>query len=53
MNYQAGDLAIHKGTGDTGIIIKRYHPCTDFWHVALPSGIQTIHGSQLKPLETK
>lgn len=53
MNYQVGDLAIHKVTGDMGIIIKRYHTCADFWRIALPNGIAIIHGSQLKPLEKK
>ena len=53
MNYQNGDLVRSKGTGGVGIIIKRHHPCTDFWHVALLSTIEIIHGANLKPLETK
>ena len=52
MNYQGGDIVKSKGTGEMGIIIKRYHACTDFWHVALPSGISIIHGAKLEPLET-
>jgi hypothetical protein len=51
--YKDGDLVRSKGTFEIGIIIKRYHPCTDFWHVALPSGIEIIHGVNLEPLETK
>jgi hypothetical protein len=53
MNYKDGDLVRYKDTDDTGIVIKQYHPCANIYIVALPSGIQTIHGSHLKPLETK
>lgn len=53
MNYQDGDIVKSKGTGEMGIIIKRYHPCTDFWHVALPTAIEIIHGANLELLETK
>ena len=53
MNYQVGDIVRSKGTFEMGIVIKRYHPCTDFWHVALPSGIEIIHGANLRPLEKK
>lgn len=51
--HKDGDIVVYKDTGDTGIVIKQYHPCANIYIVALPSGIQTIHGSHLKPLEKK
>jgi len=53
MNYQGGDIVKYRPSGEMGIIIKRHHPCADFWHVALPSTIGIFHGSELKPLEKK
>ena len=53
MNYQDGDIVRQKKTGEVGIVIKRHHPCANFWLVALPSGNGLIHGTDLKPLETK
>ena len=53
MNYQDGDIARHKETGEVCIVIKRHHPCANFWHVALSSTIEIVHGAKLKPLEKK